>query len=76
MMMIGDKKKVLAQILGADPRETKIDDSGAPDALETLAQELMDSVSSGDAKGAASALRACFAECGAAQDNGPTPTEG
>lgn len=72
--MMGDKKKVLAQILGADPREEKTEGASKTDALEVLAQELMDALGSGDAKGAAQSLRSCWAECNANSqtiDGGP-----
>lgn len=63
MIMMNDKKKMLTQILGADPREKKEDGASEQDALSMLAQELIDAVSAGDSKGAASALRACVSEC-------------
>lgn len=64
MIMMNDKKKMLTQILGADPREKKKEEGASDqDALSMLAQELIDAVSAGDSKGAASALRACVSEC-------------
>lgn len=77
MGILGDKRKVLAQILGADPREQKEEGSVSQDALEVLAQELMEAVSNGDAKGAAQALRSCVLECqNAAQVSEPQAQEG
>ncbi len=78
MGILGDKKKVLAQILGADPRE-KTEGASQADALEVLAQELMDALGSGDAKSAAQSLRSCWAECNANSqtvDGGPEATGG
>ncbi len=66
-----DKRKVLTQILGADPRE-KLEGVSEQDALEVLTGELLEAFQSGDAKGAASALRAAFMECG--RDNSPPPS--
>lgn len=77
MLGIMDKKKVLTQILGADPRERKEEGASQNDALSLLAQELIDAVGNGDAKGAAQALRSCVLECqSAAQGSGQSSTEG
>ncbi len=69
MGIMGDKKKVLAQILGADPRENTDGAEAKADALEVLAQELMDALGNGDAKSAAQSLRSCWAECSANSQN-------
>lgn len=68
------RKKALAQILG--PRADELSKEEVVDALETLSQELIDSVSSGDARGLASALRACVAEIGRGSPESSEPTDG
>lgn len=62
---------MLAQILGADPREKQQEGAPVEDALEAMVQEFIDASSSGNAKEAAQALRSCIMECG--RDNSPAP---
>lgn len=54
---MGDKKKAAMAILG--PREDEVPEN-PPDELGAVAQELIDSVKSGDAGAVASCLRAAF----------------
>lgn len=67
---------MLAQILGADPREKTDEGASQADALEMLTQELIDAVSAGDSKGAAQALRSCVLECGNSSPSGGSTPEG
>lgn len=62
MIMMGDRKKSVAAILG--PRDGEKKESGpAMGALHAIAQELIDAVHAKDADGVEAAFRAAFAEC-------------
>lgn len=59
--MIGNKKRVLTQILGADPNENQGNES-SPDYLKTCVSEFIDAVHAKDVEGAMNALKACLSE--------------
>lgn len=61
MGILGDKKKVITQILGSDPRDIK-EGASVEDALSIIAGELMEALNSGDAKSVAQAMRSAVAE--------------
>lgn len=61
MVMMGNKKHVLTQILG-DPEEGKKEE-GNESSLHSCAAELIDAVHNKDVDGLVSALRACISEC-------------
>ncbi len=60
MIMMGDKKRAIAAILGPHPSEQKEDDG--PDASHAVAEELIEALHAKDAAGVVSALRALFDE--------------
>lgn len=60
MIMMGDRKKTVNQILG-DPKEKKGDESPS-DSLGECIKELIDSIHAKDVEGAKSAFRACIAD--------------
>lgn len=69
MIMMGKKKEVLSQILGPDDAEAKEGD-GQPSSLHACVQELIDAIHGKDVEAAASALKACVAECNSGQYGG------
>lgn len=61
MMIMGDKKNILNQILGPNPsEETK---EAVRSALSGIADDLISSVKEGNTAGVEAALSAAFAEC-------------
>ncbi len=64
IIMGSDKKRTVNQILGDDPRLEK---EGAPEEgasdHEALAQEMIDYLDAGDAKGLAECLKSFFTLC-------------
>lgn len=65
MMIMGDRKKMLASILGPDRKAGTHEGSEgeeAPDELEVLSQELIEAVHARNPGAVAQALRAAF-EC-------------
>lgn len=60
MIMMGNKRKMAALILG--PRSKEEPGPEAESSLKAISQELIDCVHAGDAAGVESALRAAFAE--------------
>lgn len=60
MIMMGDKKKAVAAILGPHPEEEH--EEKGPEALLLAAHEAMEAIHSRDAEGLLDALRAIFAE--------------
>lgn len=61
MIMMGDRKKTLMQIMGPDPNEGG---EKSPSDLESIAQDLISAVEAKDAAGVAAAFKAAFACCG------------
>lgn len=75
MIMMGDRKKQVYQILGPHKNEETQDDAG-PDALTTLAEELIEAVHKKDASHVADCLRALFQELESkAHEEGPHTEE-
>lgn len=62
MMMMGDRKKTVNQILGPDPSEAPAEDKGGS-SLSAIAEDLISAVKDGDAEAVASALSAAYQEC-------------
>ncbi len=63
IMMGGDRKKTLNQILGDDPRDEKQEGGESPpDALSECVSEFIDAVKADDVDAATQAFRSCFAE--------------
>ncbi len=67
MMMMGDKKKTVNQILGPDPSDAPPEDTGG-DTLSAIAEDLISAVKDGDASAVASALSAAFQECSSTKE--------
>lgn len=65
IMMGGDRKRTMNQILGDDPREVKEAPSEG-EALHHCVSELMEAIHSKDIEAAVEALKSCFAELGQA----------
>lgn len=71
MIMMGDRRKILTQIMG--PSEKDKTEGEAPlSEYHAIAQDLLDAVKSGDVESVADALKAFFSACGAESE----PTEG
>ncbi len=62
MLMYGDRKKTITQILGPDPSEAPPEKEES--SLHAIAQDLISAVKDGDADAVASALSAAYQECG------------
>lgn len=62
MIMMGDRKKLVAGILGPPPEAKHEAKDEGPEALQAIAQELIDAVHAKDADGVAQAFEAAFLE--------------
>lgn len=62
MIMMGNKRKMAALILGPSSKEKEEGNGESASSLQSIAQELIECVHAKDAAGVESALRAAFAE--------------
>ncbi len=63
MMILGDRKRTMTQILGDDPREKKEEPSEG-EALKSCVSEFIEAVHAKDVDAATQALKSCYAELG------------
>lgn len=66
MIMMGDRKRQAAAILGDEPKEKEKEPEG--EALKTIIEEFIDCIHARDIDGALAAFKSAVAECGASQN--------